>query len=155
MNAIFQKWVLEITLIFSAIIFTFLILFPIRQAEIDFPWLWYNFAFLIGALLLLKHLFLFRHHPLANSRLFKLCMILIAPFCFFPIIEGIHSFLEFNDREGLQSILEHLSVDRQNFFIKYIRLEYLLSSVICLLGLFALIVKMIRSLWRQYRFGIA
>ena len=146
-----NKWALELLWLLFSVLIALFVLFPIHRANIQFPWLTFNITYIIGMFLLLKHLFLFRHHPLRDSKLFKVFLIMLAPFCFFPILEGIHSFLEFNDREGLQSIMGHLSVQDQNRLMKYIRVEYLVSAVTCLLGIFALIIKMIRSLWRQYR----
>ena len=148
-----KRWLLEITWIMFALFGALVVVFPIYRDKIQFEWINFNFIYVVVAILLVKHLFFFRHHPLQDSRIFKVLLICLAPFCFFPVLEGIHSFLEFNDREGLQSIMQHLSVKKQNGMMKYIRFEYLLSSVICLIGIFAMIVKMIRSLWRQYRFG--
>ncbi len=130
-----------------------LVILPIYLAQIPFDWLVYNLLFVLGGITLVRYVFTFQHHPLAASRIFKVLLIFLAPVLFFPILEGLHSFLEFNDREGLQSIMGHLSLQRQNWFIQYIRFEYIIAGVTCLIGIFALIIKMIRSLWRQYRFN--
>ncbi len=148
-----KKWIIELIGWGLSLILSFLILLPIYQAEIEFEWIKYNFFFLLASLTFVRYIFSFQYHPLGDSKIFKILLIFSAPLLFFPILEGLHSFLEFNDRIGLQSILGHMSIERQQWFIQYIRTEFILAGVTCFLGIFAVIIKMIRSLWRQYKFG--
>lgn len=153
MSIIKSKWQLVGIWWLTASIIAVLIVLPIVIANIPFDWLYYNIAYIVGSITIIRILFGLKYHPLAQSRIFKTVLILMAPILFFPILEGIHSFLEFNDREGLQSIMAHLSIESQNWFMHYIRIEYIFFAMSCMVGVFALIVKMIRSLWRQYRFN--
>ncbi len=151
MNDINRSWTIELLWWLVTIVVTLLILLPIFNADIPFPWMYYNAGFIIGAITLIRYIFFFHLHPLAQSKLFKVFLIFLVPLIFFAIIEGLHSFIEFNDREGLQSLLWHLSVQEQSWFMKYIRIEYLLVGITCFIGGFVLIVKMIRSTLSQVR----
>lgn len=153
MSALTKKWLIEGVSWLLTVILTTVVLLPVYQAGIVFDWWHYNILYLIGAFTLLRYLFFFRYHPLEKSRVFKVLAIFAVPLLFFPILEGLHSFLEYSDRVGLQSFMSHLTIQKQNWFEQYIRTEYILSGVTCMIGAFALIIKMIRSLWRQYRFG--
>ena len=126
---------------------------PIIESGIIFPWFWYNAIFIFAAITLIRYIFQFNNHPLARSKIFKILLIFAIPILFFPIIEGLHSFVEFLDREGLPSLMSHLTYKKQGFYSSYIRVEYLIAGVTCFVGAFALIVKMIRSLWRQVKYG--
>ena len=148
-----KKWAVEVIWWVVTFVITALIMLPIIQANIEFPWLNYNVIYLIAGITLVIYIFTLRHHPLAWSKPFKTAMILIVPILFFPILEGLHSFLEYCDQEGLQNILTHLPADRQNWFMKYIRIEYVIAGVTCFMGAFAMIIKMIRSLWRQTKYN--
>ncbi len=148
-----KKWSIELIWWLATIVLSGLIMLPIIQAKIEFPWMTFNIVYLIAGITLVRYIFTLQHHPLAWSKPFKILMILIVPILFFPILEGLHSFLEYCDQEGLQNILTHLPVDQQNWFMKYIRIEYVIAGVTCFAGAFALIIKMIRSLWRQTKYN--
>jgi hypothetical protein len=149
-----KKWVAELMWLAMGGIIALLAILPIYNAGISFEWLAFNLVFVFAAFTLVRIIFSFEHHPLGGSKLFKAILICLVPIFIFPIIEGIHSFTEFHDREGLQSLMSHLSPDRQTFYTSYIKTEYLLAGMTCFLGVFALIIKMIRSLWRQVKYGL-
>jgi len=118
MNVIGRKWILEILWIVVSVILAVLLILPVLESQMDFPWLSYNLIYLIGAFTLVRYIFLFDKHPLASSKAFKILLIFAVPILFFPILEGLHSFLEFNDREGLPSLLNHLSYEQQSHYSK-------------------------------------
>jgi len=148
-----KKWTIEIAWWLAAFVIAALILLPITQADIEYPWLVYNAVYIIGAITLVRYIFTLHHHPLAHSRVFKTIMIFLVPLLFFPTLEGVHDFLEYCDQEGLQKLMPHLKPETQTWYMSYIKTEYVLAAVTCFIGVFALIIKMIRSLWRQAKFG--
>jgi len=148
-----KKWTIELVWWLATLVVASLILLPIVAAGIDFPWLIYNAVYIIGAITLVRYIFSLHHHPLARSKPFKIIMIFLVPLLFFPTLEGIHDFLEYCDQEGLQKLMPHLSPSTQTKYMSYIRTEYVLAAVTCFIGVFAMIIKMIRSLWRQSKFG--
>lgn len=149
-----RKWTIEFLSLIAAAVIAALAILPIIVSNITFDWKWFNLLYVFGAITIVRYLFTFnRYHPLAKSKLLKILIICSIPFLFFPMLEGLHSFLEYNDHVGLQSIMSHLSVDAQNSLSNYIRIEYVFTGVTCFLGALALIIKMIRSLWRQYKFS--
>lgn len=153
MGVVSQKWRIEVIWLLITALTAALILLPILSAGIEFPWLTFNIIYIIGAITLVRYIFTLHHHPWAYSKVFKVGLIFIVPIIFFPTLEGIHDFLEYSDQEGLQQIMTHLSPSRQRWFMSYIRMEYVFFGIACFLGVFAMIIKMIRSLWRQSRTG--
>ena len=149
-----KKWLAELMWLLIAGIIALLAALPIYNSGIKFEWIIFNLVFVFMAFTLVRVIFSFDHHPLGKSKLFKTILICLVPIFIFPIIEGIHSFTEFHDREGLQSLMSHLTPDQQTLYTSYIKTEYLLAGMTCLLGVFALIIKMIRSLWRQVKYGV-
>jgi len=148
-----KKCLIELVWWLATLVIAALILLPIVEADIEFPWLIYNAVYIIAGMTLVRYIFSLHHHPLARSRVFKTTMIFLVPLLFFPILEGIHDFLEYCDQEGLQNLMPHLSPSSQTKYMSYIKTEYVLAAVTCFIGVFAMIVKMIRSLWRQSKFG--
>lgn len=153
MSVTSKKWTIELVWWIATFVISALILLPIYLANIQFEWFIYNMVYIVGAITLVRYVFTLHYHPFSHSKVFKILMILVVPLLFFPILEGLHSFLEFSDQIGIFTILEHLSFDRQKWYARYIKIEYVLAGVTCFLGVFAMIIKMIRSLWRQVKFG--
>jgi len=152
MSDISKKWTIEVIWWLVTAVITILVILPILNAGIDYPWLWYNVAYIVGAVTMVRYIFTLHHHPLARSKVFKTAMILLIPLIFFPTLEGIHDFLEYCDQEGLQTIMPHLEQSQQQWYMSYIRTEYVLFAVTCFIGVFAMIIKNIRSLWRQSKY---
>ena len=145
-----NPWLLELTWwVLTAVIVT-IILLPIRLAGIPFHFWQYNLFFIIVSVTFGRFLFFFHLHPLYKSKIFKISMIFLVPVLFFPMVEGLHSFIEFNDREGIQTLLTHLSNQRQNQFRWFIQREYLILAIAAFVSSFLMIIKMIRALWKQY-----
>ncbi len=153
MNKALNKWAVEILFIFFTATLAFLVVLPIINNSIDFPFFTYNVIYAFVGLTVLRYLVLWEWHPMANNRWFKIGIIFIVPLVFFPLMEGIHSFVEFNDQVGIQSILSHLSYEEAQFYRGYIRSEYLFFGIASFLGALCMILKMMRSLWRQYKYG--
>ncbi len=147
------KWTIEFLWWLMAIILAMACITPILYAGIDFPFVDYNIFFIILGTLITKTVLFFNTHPLHDSALFKFILIIIVPFMFFPMIEGLHSFIEFMDHEGIQSLLKHLPTSRQHFFSSYIPFQYLLFGLLSFLGSFVMIIKMLKALWRQYKYS--
>lgn len=150
-----KKWTLEILFLISTVLICLIILLPIFLLHIPFSeFLIYNILFICFGITWLRLIIRLDLHPLAHSKLFKIILICTIPFLFFPFLEGLHSFIEFNDREGIQVLLVHLGIPSQNRMMQYIRIEYLAFGMMAMLGNFFIIIKMIRSIWRQYKYGI-
>lgn len=148
-----KHWTAELLWWIITVITSILVLWPLSVYEVPFPFMWYNLLYIIVGLTWCRYLVFFDSHPLAFSRIFKVVLIFLVPIIYFPLLEGIHSFLEFNDREGLQSILTHLPLKKQTWLIRYIRTEYLFFSFMSFLGSLLLIIKMIKAFWRQYKYN--
>jgi hypothetical protein len=150
MNTLFQsRWVLEFLSWVITVVMALLIVLPIVNNGIVFPFIDYNIFYIITGLTIFRYIFFWSWLPFSESKAAKVVLVFLVPLVFFPLLEGIHTFVEYNDQEGIQSILNHLSLSKFNFFVSYIRLEYLLFGIMSFLGSFLLAIKMIRSLWRQ------
>jgi hypothetical protein len=145
-----NPWLLELTWWLLTAVIAAIILLPIHLAGISFHFWQYNLFFILISFTFGRFLFFFHLHPLYKSKIFKITMIFLVPVLFFPMVEGLHSFIEFNDREGIQTLLSHLSNRRQNQFRWFIQQEYLILAIAAFVSSFLMIIKMIRALWKQY-----
>ncbi len=145
---------IELIALIATIIFSLLILLPILNADIDFFLLPFNFAYCVVLLTLFRYLLFWDYHPLRYSKVGKILLIFLVPISFFILIEGIHSFVEFRDQVGLHTLVDHLDYKTGKFYVNYLEKEYMFFSVGSLICAILMIFKMIRSLWRQYKFNI-
>ena len=154
MNGLEQKRIyIEVVSLLISIVLAGLIVLPIVNAGIKFDLITYNFIYVIVSLTFIRWLVRWDLHPLTDSKLAKITIICLTPLLFFPLLEGIHSFVEFRDQAGIASIMTHLSYSSEQFYSKYLSNEYLFFAVGSLITSFLLIFKMLRSLWRQYKYG--
>lgn len=153
MSVTSKKWLIEVVWWIVTAIISLIIVLPIILAQIQFEWLWFNVIYIFASITLTRYIFTLHYHPFSHSKVFKILVILVIPLLFFPILEGLHSFLEFCDQVGIRTILQHLSMERQSWLSKYIRIEYVFAGITCFIGIFAIIIKMIRSLWRQVKYN--
>ncbi len=147
-----KQWYLEITWWVISTVIAVIVILPIWSAGVTFRFYIYNIIFVMAGVNLLRYLLFFEHHPYSKSKSFKIAIIFCVPILFFPVLEGLHDFIEYNDHEGLQTGMDHLNHKHKNFLIRYIRIEYLLLGISTMAGLLLLIIKMIRSLWRQVKY---
>ena len=148
-----QKIKIEIGFLLLAVIISGLVVLPIVNAGIEFELLAYNFAYVVVAVTFIRWLVRWDLHPLSDSKIGKVLIIFMTPVLFFPLLEGIHSFIEFKDQQGLESIMTHLSHKKQQFYTAYLRNEYLFFAVGSFITSIFLIFKMLRSIWRQYKYA--
>ena len=148
-----KRFTIELIFITLSIVLASLIILPIINAGIKFDLIIYNFIYVIVSITFIRWLVRWDLHPLTDSKVAKIIIICLTPMLFFPLLEGIHSFVEFRDQEGLSSIMTHLTHRKQQFFTKYLSNEYLFFAVGSLITSFLLIFKMLRSIWRQYKYG--
>ena len=148
-----QKIKIELAFILLSVIIAGLIVLPIINAGIKFDLLVYNFIYVMVALTFIRWLVRWDLHPLSDSKVGKVLIIFMTPILFFPLLEGIHSFIEFKDQAGLESIMTHLSHKKQQWYSAYMRNEYLFFAVGSFITSILLIFKMLRSIWRQYKYA--
>lgn len=148
-----RRWIIEGVSWLVTILVAIAFILPIVNNNIPFPFLEYNLFYAILGMTIFRYIVFWHIHPLTNVKLFKVILICCVPLSIFVLIEGIHSFVEYNDQVGLQEILGHLSPSRMSFFMTYIRVEYLLFGMMSFLGALLLIVKMIKSIWRQIKYN--
>jgi len=148
-----KRTYIEMIFILISIVLAGLIILPIINAGIQFDLVIYNFIYVVVSTTFIRWLVRWDLHPLTDSKWAKIVIICLTPMLFFPLLEGIHSFVEFRDQVGITSIMSHLSYKSQQFYAKYLSNEYLFFAVGSLITSFLLIFKMLRSIWRQYKYG--
>lgn len=145
------EWKIEVLAWLITLVIAALVVAPILVNDIAFPFTLYNVLFVIIGLTWARYILFWHLHPMAGSKRLKTGLIFLIPLIVFPVIEGFHTFVEYLDQIGLQTLMGDVSASTSRFLMKYIKMEYLVFAVMTFAGGFLLIIKMLRELFRQYK----
>ena len=126
-----------------------IILFPIYNANIDFPFKFQNAVLIFIAVILLKHIFLLKHSWLNRYQKLKIALIPLSVPLIIYLMRMLNSFMAFIDEVALADIMKDLSYERQVFLTKYIRIEFVASGVMAIIAAIVFPFKLLISIWKE------
>jgi len=114
-----------------------------------YPFYLENVCFIIIFVTFARFIFLTKYHWFAWNIPVKVVMIFaIIPLMMF-IVGGFTDFQEFVDNYGINSILDHLSVDKQRSMSTFIRTQMVFNWIGAIVSTILLPFAMLRSVWLQ------
>ncbi len=134
-------------------IIAFAVLYPIYQSTVDYPFWTINIIFIVAAVTIIRLVFLTKFSFLADSKYLKVVLVMITVPIIFLLVEQMIGFQSYIDEEGLNDVLQNLSESDRGSMFNYIRTEMLFFAMAAILGMVALPVKMVKSVWRDYNPG--
>ena len=142
-------WTIELIWWLSSALLAALILFPIRFYKIEFYFFQTNFYYILGLILFLRWLFLWKYTPYAWSIPFKLVVVfLMIPVVFWGIT-SFYGFKGYLDEVGIQEFVSHLNEAEQSSLSIYIRSEMIFFASSFIISACCVPIKMIASIWKQ------
>lgn len=119
----------------------------------NYPFYLINIIYIVTFITVTRYLFLLPSTFLAKRQIFKTAIVFLCiPFVFY-LIEGMHTFQEYLDYEGILTLVASLPVDQQEGYARYIQSELLLFGVGSVISTSIFPVRLIISVWRQYNRG--
>ena len=131
-----------------------LILLPVYQGYGNkYPFYTFNILFIILFITLSRYIFLLRHAPFSHNKWVKgILFFACIPLLLF-MTEGLYDFQRFLDEIGLQELSENpISASASNI-AKYTRYQYIFFASGTLITLVLFPLRMVISVWRQYKKG--
>lgn len=148
-----QKTIAEIIWWIFTLLVIAIVLFPIWDNDIDFPFYFQN-AFLIAIFITFtRYIFFLPLTFIARKKWIKVAIILSAVIFFFVMSTALSDFRNYVDERGLQTLVDHLHVTRQTRIIEYIKNEMIFFGVGGIITGIILPFRMIISLWRMKNKG--
>jgi len=134
---------LELLTLFFSIILAFLVLLPLTNKEVDYPFFTENTVFIFTFILVTRYLFFLKYFFLAKQQAIKVLLFFIfIPFIFY-LIGSFHGFRTFLDEEGMYAPMRNLPADKALWLGNYMYYEMVLfgsgSIVACIIFPFRLI----------------
>lgn len=107
-----------------------------------------NIAFILIFLTFSRWIFLTKHHWFSHTDWFKVFFIFAVIPILLYIIDNLWDFQRFMDEDGIKSIMENLSVDKQSSLSKYLKAEMTFFWAGAFVSTIILPLRMINSMWR-------
>jgi hypothetical protein len=148
-----QLWSLELIWWICTFILVLLILFPIYNRGLAYPFYHYNVVAIVAFITFTRYIFLLDHTPFARSQLTKAALIfLIIPVLFF-IGQGINYLQTYLDENGPEVLVGLLPKEEQESVLSYIRSQMFFFGVGAIVAGLAIPIRMIASIWQQHNRG--
>ena len=148
-----SKFLHEVLWWLFTILVILIVLFPIWDNDIDFPFYVQN-AFLIAIFsTFTRYIFFLPITFIARMKWIKVAIILSAVIFFFIMSTALSDFRNYVDERGLQTLVNHLHVTKQTRIIEYIKNEMIFFGVGGIITGIILPFRMIISLWRMRNKG--
>lgn len=103
---------LELLTLFLSVILAFLVMLPLTNSEVDYPFFTENTVFIFTFVLTTRYLFFLKYSFLAKQQAFKVGLFFIfIPFIFY-LISSLHGFRTFLDEEGMYAPMQNLPAEK-------------------------------------------
>jgi hypothetical protein len=132
----------------ASLLLVLIILLPIWATVWTYPFYLVNTLFVLVFVHYARTVFFLRHTLIAKSRTWKLIIIFTTIPLVMILQNGIAEFQFFLDEEGIGSILQHLSIKKQNAMATYIKTEMIFFGVASITSAVYLCLRCILSIWR-------
>ncbi len=140
---------LELLFLLLAAVLTAVILLPIRQAGIEFPFYAKNMILIFVSVMWIKHIFLLKHSWINQFQKLKIALIPLSIPFIIALARMLNSFTAYIDEIALADLMLELPYEEQKFLIRYIRIEYVTVGVTAIVAAIILPFKLMISVWRE------
>ncbi len=148
-----SKFLHEVLWWLFTILVILIVLFPIWDNDIDFPFYFQNALLIAIFITFSRYIFFLPLTFIARKKWIKVAIILSAVIFFFVMSTALSDFRNYVDERGLQTLVNHLHVTKQTRIIEYIKNEMIFFGVGGIITGIILPFRMIISLWRMRNKG--
>ena len=133
--------------LFTALI-VFIVYLPLVINKIDFPYKYYNWAFIILAITFTRLIFQLKHSFLAFNLVLKFIFMFASVVVLMQAYRGISLLNIFNDDNGYYMLFEHLPLEQRYSLAAYANWQYFFfgvaASIASLIFPFRLLISIFR-----------
>jgi hypothetical protein len=138
--------------LFTAIILL-IVLFPIWDNKIPFPFYPQNALLIILFITFSRYTLFLPISIIAKTKWFKVVIIGMTVLFTWVVSTSVSDFRNFMDEQGLQTLVEHLHVTKQTSLMRYMKNEMVFFGTGSVISCVLLAIRMIVSLWRMRNTG--
>jgi hypothetical protein len=138
-------------------LFTFLVLvivyLPLYINEIDFPFKYYNWAFIVLSITITRLIFQLKHSFIAFNLVLKMILMFLSVLVFMQAYRGIGLMNIFNDEQGYFYLFEHLPLEKRYDLAAYLNWQYFIFAFATAVASIVFPFRLLISIFRVYNRG--
>ena len=123
---------------------------PIVLNQVDFPFWFPHFAFIVLFLGATRYIFFLRHSWLARQQIVKVALVFLSFWAIFWLVSELHAFQVFADEIGVETLLTHLPAVDVPPLNRFILTEMVFFGVGAIIAMGVLVIRLIISVWRWH-----
>lgn len=128
-------------------------LLPIWLNTHDFPFYFANTLYIVAFITFTRYAFFLKHTFIAHLFWPKFIILAGGAITVFLLLMSLGDFSNYLEEKGLQTIVDHLRVDKQYPMIRYIQGEMIFFGVASAMSSIAISIRMLISIYRMYNHG--
>ncbi len=132
-------------------VLTALVLLPIYDRQIVFPFYTYNAVFVIAAVSLTRYLFLLNISWLRRRFVLQAALVFVLIPLLFFMGQGLNEFITYLDNEGPDHFVRHLPASYATAMNTYLRSEYFFFGVWAIVAGLLLPFRVFHHVWKHYK----
>ncbi|MEY3321371.1 MAG: hypothetical protein RLZZ417_954 [Bacteroidota bacterium] len=138
---------LELLAFLFSVILAFLVLLPLTNKQVDYPFFIENTVFIFTFVLVTRYLFFLKYSFLAKQQVAKVGLVFIfIPFIFY-LISSLHGFRTFLDEEGMYVPMQNLPADKGQKLGDYMYYEMVFFGSGAIVASIIFPFRLILSVW--------
>ncbi len=129
------------------------VLYPIQKAMHVWPFKVSNIVFIAVFLTLARYTFLLQHTFVARRQVLKIALMLLMFPLVFALIDGMHTFMNYVEERGWDTLTGHLPMGQKAAIERYIWNEMLFFGVGSIIAAPVFAGRLMMSIWRTRNRG--
>jgi len=139
--------ILELLTLLFSVILTFLVLLPLTNKQVEYPFFIENAVFIISFVLIIRYLFFLKYSFLAKQQIIKVGLVFVfIPFIFY-LISSFHGFRTFLDVEGMYAPMQYLPAEKGQKLGDYMYYEMVFFGSGAIVASIIFPFRLIISVW--------
>ncbi len=144
-----QRLKLEILWLLTTLVLAILILLPIYNNAIAFPYYVFNVVSIFILVTFTRYIFLLQYSYLFQAKWPKAIWFFLCIPIFIYLLDGLTSFQEFADEVGVRSFFTHLSFEKEKGLGTYTKNEFVFFSIGAIIVTIILPIRLLIATWRD------
>ena len=144
-----SKWSFSLISWIISIVIAVIVMIPIySQIGDQYGFYFENIAFILIFLTFSRWIFLTKHHWFSHTDWFKVFFVFAVIPILLYVVDNLWDFQRFMDEDGISSIMDNLSANKQSSLSKYIKAEMTFFWAGAFVASLVLPLRMLNSMWR-------
>lgn len=126
---------------------------PLYINEIDFPFKYYNWAFIVLSISITRFIFQLKHSFIAYNLVLKMLLMFLSVVVFMQAYRGIGLMNIFNNERGYFHLFEHLPLEKRYDIAAYVNWQYFMFAIATAVASVLFPIRLLISIFRVYNRG--